>query len=163
MTSTISRASRFAAACAMLAATIATVPAAQAQSSTDETQQLLTQIQTDKRAVVLEAMQLDDTQMRAFTPIYDEYQQERKKLFEEGLEVINSYAANYDSMTDDAAAKLLKSWMEFEDNKTALMKKYVKRFDKVLPATKMLRFVQIENKLNTVLSLPGIQAIPLAK
>ena len=28
---------------------------------------------------------------------------------------------------------------------------------------KVLRFVQIENKLNTVLSLPGIQAIPLAK
>jgi DNA-binding sugar fermentation-stimulating protein len=163
MTSTISRASRFAAACAMLATTIATVPAAQAQSATDDTQQLLTQIQTDKRAVVLEAMQLDDAQATAFTPIYDEYQRERKKLAEEGLTVINSYAANYDSMTDDAAAKLLKSWMEHEDNKNALTKKYVKRFEKVLPATKLLRFVQVENKLNTVLSLPAIQAIPLAK
>jgi hypothetical protein len=39
----------------------------------------------------------------------------------------------------------------------------VKRFDKVLPTTKVLRFVQVENKLNTLLRLPGIQAIPLAK
>jgi hypothetical protein len=162
MTSKISRAPLFAAGCALLAATLGTVPA-QAQNTTDDTQQLIAQIQTDKRAVVLEAMELDDAQVAAFTPIYDEYQRERKKLAEAGIEVINSYAANYDSMTDDAAAKLLKSWMAHEEDKNALMKKYVKRFEKALPATKVLRLVQIENKLNTVLSLPAIQAIPLAK
>ena len=108
MTSTISRASRFAAACAMLAATIATVPAAQAQSSTDETQQLLTQIQTDKRAVVLKSMELDDAQMAAFMPVYDAYQKDRKQLAEGTVNLLNSYASNYDSMTDEAAGKLLK-------------------------------------------------------
>ena len=162
MTSKNLRAPLFAVACAMLATTFAAVPA-RAQSTYDDVQGLLAQIQTDKRAVVLKAMQLDDAQMAKFTPVYDEYQAERKKLAESGIAIIDTYAANYDSMTDDAAGKLLKRWLAHEEDQQKLMKKYVKQLDRVLPTTKVLRFVQIENKLNTVLSLPAVRGVPLAK
>ena len=66
-------------------------------------------------------------------------------------------------MTDDAAKGLLKDWLKLQKDEDALVEKYVKRFDKALPTAKVLRFVQVENKLNTLLRLPGIQAIPLAK
>jgi hypothetical protein len=137
--------------------------AAQAQSNYDDQQQLIAQVQADKRAVVLSAMALDDAQVAAFTPIYDAYQADRKKLMERTVNLLNSYASNYDSMTDDAAKGLLKEWLKIKDDEDALMDKYVKKLDKELPTTKVLRFVQIENKLNTMLSLPGVQAIPLAK
>ena len=61
--------------------------AAQAQSTYDDTQQLLAQIQADKRAVVLKAMALDDAQLAAFTPIYDAYQADRKQLMQRGVEI----------------------------------------------------------------------------
>jgi hypothetical protein len=32
-----------------------------------------------------------------------------------------------------------------------------------MPTARVLRFVQVENKLNTLLRLPSVQAIPLAK
>jgi hypothetical protein len=137
--------------------------AAQAQSAYDDTQQLIAQIQSDKRAVVLKAMALDDAQLTAFGPIYDSYQADRKLLMQRGVDLLNAYSSNYDSMTDGAAKGLLKDWMSLKDDENALIRKYVKRFDKVLPTTKVLRFVQIENKLNTLLSLPGVQNIPLAK
>jgi Spy/CpxP family protein refolding chaperone len=137
--------------------------AAQAQSTYDDTQQLIAQIQADKRAVVLKAMGLDDAQMAAFTPIYDAYQAERKKLMQRGVDLLNAYSSNYDSMTDDAAKKLLKDWFKLREDEDALVKKYAKRMDEALPTTKVLRFVQIENKLNTLLKLPGVQAIPLAQ
>lgn len=149
------------AATALLA--IAAPLAVQAQSAYDDQQQLVAQIQADKRAVVLKAMALDDAQVAAFTPIYDAYQADRKKLMERGINLLNSYSSNYDSMTDDAAKGLLKEWLKIKDDEDALMDKYVKKLDKELPTTKVLRFVQIENKLNTLLSLPGIQAVPLAK
>jgi uncharacterized tellurite resistance protein B-like protein len=142
---------------------IATPFAAQAQSTYDDTQQLIAQIQADKRAVVLEAMALDDAQVAAFTPIYDSYQAERKVLMQRGTDLINAYASNFGSMTDDAAKGLLKDWFKLKNDELALVQKYAKKFDKVLPTTKVLRFVQIENKLNTLLSLPGIANIPLAK
>ena len=137
--------------------------AAQAQSSVDDTQQLLAQIQADKRAVVLKAMALDDAQLTAFTPIYDAYQADRKQLMQRGVDLINAYSSNYDSMTDDAAKALLKDWFKLQEDEHALIKGTAKRLDKVLPTAKVLRFVQVENKLNTLLRLPGIQAIPLAK
>jgi uncharacterized tellurite resistance protein B-like protein len=142
---------------------IATPFAAQAQSTYDDTQQLIAQIQADKRAVVLEAMALDDAQVAAFTPIYDAYQAERKVLMQRGTDLINAYASNFGSMTDAAAKGLLKDWFKLKEDELALVNKYAKKFDKVLPTTKVLRFVQIENKLNTLLSLPGIANIPLAK
>ena len=137
--------------------------AAQAQSTYDDTQQLIAQIQADKRAVVLKAMALDDAQMAAFTPIYDAYQADRKQLMQRGVDLINAYSSNYDSMTDDAAKGLLKDWFKLQDDELTLVKGTAKRLDKVLPTAKVLRFVQVENKLNTLLRLPGIQGIPLAK
>jgi len=137
--------------------------AAQAQSTYDDTQQLIAQIQTDKRAIVLKSMGLDDAQMAAFTPIYDAYQAERKQLMQRGVDLINAYSSNYDSMTDAAAKTLLKDWFKLQEDEEALVKKYAKRMDEVLPTTKVLRFVQVENKLNTLLRLPAVQAVPLAQ
>jgi hypothetical protein len=137
--------------------------AAQAQSTYDDTQQLIAQIQADKRAVVLKAMALDDAQLAAFTPIYDAYQADRKQLMQRGADLINAYSSNYDSMTDDAAKGLLKDWFKLQEDEHALVKATAKKMDKVLPTAKVLRFVQVENKLNTLLRLPGIQGIPLAK
>lgn len=147
---------------ALLATATVTTPA-RAQSTYDDVQTLLAQIQTDKRAVVLQSMQLDDAQLASFIPIYDEYQQDRKKVAEQSVNLLNAYASNYDSMTDEAAGKLLKDWMAIEEERHDVTKRYVKKMDKVLPTTKVLRFVQIENKLNTVLSLPAVRAIPLAE
>lgn len=149
------------AATALLAVTAPYV--AQAQSSYDEQQQLIAQIQADKRAVVLKAMALDDAQLTAFTPIYDKYQADRKLLMQRGADLINAFASNYDSMTDDAAQGLLKDWFKLQDDEVKLMRDTAKKLDKVLPSTKVLRFVQVENKLNTLLRLPTLQGIPLAQ
>jgi hypothetical protein len=137
--------------------------ASQAQSTFDDTQQLIAQIQSDKRAIVLKAMALDDAQVTAFTPIYDEYQAQRKVIMQRGVDLVDSYAANYGTMTDDAASKLLKDWFKLVADETKLVESTAKKMGKVLPPTKVVRFVQVENKLNTVMRLPAVRAIPLAE
>jgi hypothetical protein len=147
---------------AALAACAVAAPAV-AQSQNDENQVLISQIQTDKRAIVLKGLQLTDEQASAFTPIYDEYQAERKKLADRSVDLLNKFVSNYDSMTDDAARGILKDWFGIEEERISLIKKYAKRFEKGLPATKVLRFVQIENKLDTLIELEAVRAIPLAQ
>jgi hypothetical protein len=136
---------------------------AMAQSVNDENQVLLSQIQTDKRAIVLKGLQLSDAESREFIPIYDEYQAEQKKIADRTITTLDKFAANYDSMTEDAAQGILKEWLGIEDDRAELMKKYVKKLDRVLPAQKVLRFVQIENKLNTLVAMQAARVIPLAK
>ena len=150
---------------AAVAALAPTAPAfaQSAANANDEMQLLISQIQTDKRAVVLSALGLTDAEVGAFTPIYDEYQAEMKQHFTRGGELLNKYAANYDSMTDKAAKDLLKELFSQREERTKTLKKYAKKLEAKLPATKVLRFVQIENKLTTLLDWQAAQVIPLAK
>jgi hypothetical protein len=136
---------------------------AQTTSTTDDTQLLISQIQTDKRAIVLQALDLTDPEVKAFTPIYDQYQRDRKAIFERQTDLLNKYASNYDSMTDAAAKDILKDWLKIKDDQLSLVKSYSKKFAKVLPPTKVLRWVQVENKLESVLAVEAARIVPLAK
>jgi capsular polysaccharide biosynthesis protein len=131
-------------------------------NSRDQTELLVSQIQTDKRAVVLAAMKMSDAEVAKFTPIYDAYQAETKELIKRGTEVLNMFASNYDTMTDDAAKSILKDFFKVRDDRQALVKKYAKKLEKELPATKVLRWVQIENKLNALLDYEAARIVPLS-
>jgi hypothetical protein len=149
---------------ALVALVAADVAAAQGTvNMTDQDQLLISQIQSDKRAVVLKTLNLTDAQVKAFTPLYDQYQAEMKKLFTRNSNLVNRYATTYDSMTDADAKKLLDEAFKLRTERTEVLRKCARKLEKVLPATKVLRFVQIENKLTTLLDWQAVQLIPLAK
>ena len=147
------------AACAAVGATYSV----EAQSDHDGQQQVIARIQGEKHAIVLQTLALDDAQVQAFTPIYDDYKVERKKLFDRTADLLDLYASHYDSMTDEAARKILKEWFALHDDEVALTRKYAKRFEKVLPPAKVVRFVQMESKLDTLVQLKAVENIPLAR
>jgi hypothetical protein len=136
---------------------------AQDMGTAADEQTLLKQIQTDKRAIVLSALDLTDAEVAAFTPIYDEYQADMKEIFTRTSDVLNKYASNYDSMTDDAAEDILKEAIALREDRNDVLKDYAKKFSRKLPATKVLRWVQVESKLTTLIDWQMAQIIPLAK
>jgi hypothetical protein len=145
-------------------AALALSPLTQAQTNlTDDTQLLISQIQTDKRAVVLEAMELDDAQLKLFVPIYDEYQKEMKAIYERTGALLNKYASNYGTMTDDAAKDILKDFFKLQQDREKLLPKYAKKMEKQIPPAKVLRFVQIENKLNTLMQMQAARVVPVSQ
>ena len=147
-----------------LAAFSATVPSiAQTTNAKDDTELLISQIQTDKRAIVLRTLDLNDAQVGAFTPIYDAYQAEMKVLMERGAAMLDKFAANFGSMTDDAAKEILKEALKLRDDRNATMRKYAKKLERELPAVKVLQWVQVENKLNTLLDMQAAAVIPIAQ
>jgi hypothetical protein len=147
-----------------LAAFGATVPSiAQTTNAKDDVELLISQIQTDKRAIVLRTLDLNDAQVAAFTPIYDAYQAEMKVLMERSGAMLDKFAANYGSMTDEAAKEILKEALKLRDDRNATMRKYAKKLERELPAVKVLQWVQIENKLNTLLDMQAAAVIPIAQ
>jgi uncharacterized membrane-anchored protein YhcB (DUF1043 family) len=148
---------------AMAAFGVADVTLAQATNANDDMEMLISQIQTDKRAVVLAAMDMTDAEVAAFTPIYDKYQADLKKQFERAVEMLNKFAANYGAMTDDAAKDIMKDWFKLRDERNATMKKYAKQMDRALPPTKVLQWVQIENKLNALLDVQAASVVPVSR
>jgi len=149
-------------------ATLGGAQVALAQSSgeinmSDQEQLLIAQIQGDKRTIVLQTLQLTDAEVQDFTPIFDKYQAEMKELATRYTDVLNKFASNYDSMTDDAAEDILKESFKVREDRDDLLKDYAKRMGKKLPATKVLRWVQIENKMGALLDWQMAQIIPLAR
>jgi hypothetical protein len=66
-------------------------------------------------------------------------------------------------MTDDGAAKLLKEFMSIQGDRLKLQESYLPKFQKVLPAVKVARFYQIENKIRAVVDYDVASEIPLIK
>jgi hypothetical protein len=147
-----------------LAAFGATVPSiAQTTNAKDDVELLISQIQSDKRAIVLRTLDLTDAQVAVFTPVYDAYQAEMKVLMERSGAMLDKFAANFGSMTDDAAREILKEALKLRDDRNATMRKYAKKLERELPAVKVLQWVQIENKLNTLLDVQAASVIPIAQ
>lgn len=146
------------------AALPAVAPAQQAASGIKADEQIiLRQIQTDKRAVYAQNLQLTDAESRAFWPVYDSYEAKVKKLDDAFLALVDEYAAKYGSMTDADAKKLLATKMKIEKERMLLKQEYTGKVAKVLPPVKALRYAQVETRVENMIRRDVYGLIPLAQ
>ena len=118
-------------------------------------------VRADKKLLVGTNMALTDTEAKAFWPVYDAYQADLGKLNQRTVKLVKDYAAGYKSMTDAVAGTLLDEAIAIERDRTALLTSYRPKFAAVLPATKVARYYQIENKIRAVISYELADAIPI--
>ena len=128
---------------------------------TNEIEALRTVVQSEMKILIMREMVLTDEEAQNFWPLYDEYSAAVKEVGNLRVKVITDYAANYENMTDEIARQLLDDAIKFEEQKTKLKKKYIKKFRKILPDVKVTRFFQLENKLNAVVDFDLAAEIPL--
>jgi hypothetical protein len=77
------------------------------------------------------------------------------------VKVITDYAATYQTMTNEKARKLADESMDYETKKLKLKKKYIKKFRKVLSDIKVVRYFQLESKLDAIIDFDLASQIPL--
>ena len=126
------------------------------------TQELITAIQADRRQVTLDTLALNPEQLGKFTPIYDEYQAEQKKLMTAATNLGNRlYVADYGGMTDVESKAIMKDAFKLRHERLSLLEKYAGKLDKQLPSTKVFQFVQVENKIQSLLDLAAAASVPI--
>ena len=148
----------------MLIAIVVMAASAVAQDKpADNMQIVLEKIRADKKLLVAESMQLTEAEAKAFWPVYDQYQDELFLLRARTAKLITDYADAYEKMTTDTAKKLLDELMNIEALGPKLRQAYLPKFRKVLPETKVVRYYQIESKINAALMYELASKIPLLK
>jgi hypothetical protein len=113
-----------------------------------------------KSDLVKEYMNLSDTQLAAFTKVYDTYETERKALGQSNFQLINDYAVNYQTLTDEKADELAKGTLK---NHIAYEKLYSKTYGhakKAIGAINAAKFIQLEVYLQTVIRAEILESIP---
>lgn len=128
---------------------------------TEATEQARSLVQTERKMIVSQALELTPTESQAFWPVYDRYMAEIKDAGNLRVKVITDYAANYDHMTDDVARQLIKDGLKFQEKTLKIRQSYLSKFRKVLPEIKVARFYQVENKLDAISSFALARQIPL--
>ncbi len=148
---------------AVLFAVAALLALPAAAQTVSDMQILADKIRADKKLVVAANMQLSEDEAKGFWPVYDAYQKDLAGINRRLLTVIKNYADAYNKgpVSDETAKKLLNQAIAVEEAELKLKRSYVPRLEKVIPGTKVARYIQIENKIRAVVKYELAAQIPL--
>jgi hypothetical protein len=150
----------------LIAVLVAFTTPALAQEKPADTMELLRQkIKADKELVVGANMDLTEAEGQRFWPVYEAYQRDLQKLNQRIMALMERYAADYrnKSVTDEKAKPLIDEAVSIEQAEAKLKSAYVPKLSKVLPAKKVARYLQIENKIRAIVKYDLASAVPLVQ
>ncbi len=142
---------------------VVAAPALAQEKPADNMQIVLEKMRADKKLLVAENMELTEAEAKAFWPVYDQYQDELFLLRARTVKLIKDYTDAYEKMTNDTAKKLLDEYMTIETLGSKLRQAYLPKFRKVLPEIKVMRYYQLENKIQAAVMYEIASKIPLTK
>jgi len=118
-------------------------------------------LKVEKKAAVTEAMQLTEAESQPFWNLYNEYQGALYLVQNKRIAIISDYSDHYESLTDVKADELMIASMKYEQELLKLKKRYFNKFKKVVSPGKAARFMQLENKIETLIDAQLALEIPL--
>lgn len=149
----------------MCSAVSATAQQASDSSSSDTNMEILKEkLKADKKLIVASNMELSDAEAKKFWPIYDSYQKDLAQVNQKLGDTIKEYAEAYNKgpVPDATAKKLLDQALSVEEQETKLKRTYAEQLDKVIPPTKVARYIQMETKIRSLIKMELAKQIPLA-
>jgi Spy/CpxP family protein refolding chaperone len=155
-------------AAAALSLALALAPPALAQSTVSveagEIRQLQAKAGTpaEKRALVGQTLALTDAEAKRFWPVYDAYQRRLDATNRRYARAIEEAVAP-ERVSDALARNLAKELNEIEDAESRARRAMHSAVVKALPGRKAIRYIQLENKLQSGYRYDVASALPLVK
>lgn len=120
-------------------------------------------VRTDKKLFIATNMQLTESEAKTFWPIYEVYQSKLEALVDRKGKLIEKFAANFETLSDDTAKSLLDNDLSIDSDYQRLRQSYLPKFRGVLPDKKVARFYQLESKIHAVVEFEIAAIIPLVQ
>ena len=116
------------------------------------------------RLILREEMMLTDEESSKFWPLYERYSAEKRVINEPYLAGLIEYVDRYynGDLSDEHAERLINTYFEVQQ---AILRKrhdYVKKFGEIMSSIKVMRFFQLENKVQAEVNAALAVTIPLA-
>jgi hypothetical protein len=137
-----------------------------AQQSLTEQQQreinISRKLINDKRNTALAFnMSFTQEEKEKFWPLYREYRAAMGVVGDKRMAVIVDYADHIDAMTESRAKQLLDRSFGVDKETIRVKEKYVRKFRRILPETKVVRLMQMESRMDTLVAMKIAEGIPL--
>jgi hypothetical protein len=126
---------------------------------------LVAKLKADKKLLVAQTVGLTDAEGKAFWPVYDACQAELEGINKRLKAGIEGYAKDYNAgtMTDAKAGAMLTEMFAIDEALLATKKSCAAKLNGVIPATKIARYVQVENKIRAQITYELAASIPFVQ
>jgi len=118
-------------------------------------------VRENRKKLTAANMTLTPDEASKFWPIYDQYIQETIKINDERWALIQKYAANYSTMTDELAQQYIMQSNDVDQQLLALRMKYVPIFQKVVSIKKTAQWYQVDRRLDLLINTQMALLIPV--
>ena len=113
-----------------------------------------------RNEIITATMQFGDKDAAVFWPIYRKYEYERSIVDDRRAAVVKEYAEKYSTITDADAKSMTVRMLDYDSCDIALKKKYVKEFSRVLPATTVAKFFQLDHRIDLLMGMQVESSLP---
>ena len=120
-------------------------------------------IQANRKALIAVNLVLTHEEAGGFWPVYDRYEKEFAAVRERLVAVIGEYSESFTTLTDDQAHDLVQRYLAVDDDRNELRRSFLEPFSEVLPGKKVMRFYQMENKMDAVVRYQIAATIPVVE
>jgi len=133
------------------------------QASQDELQLMQSLYGMEKRDIVSEFIELNDSQEQEFWLLYDEYEEKRKDFGKERFRLLSSYVDDYGEVKPQDADNFMKQAIPLRIKSDKLVDNYYKKIKSRTDPIVAMQFYQIENYLADVIRMELLEEIYTTK
>ena len=129
----------------------------------DEIEQGRAMVREARDEIIRSELQLTEEEAADFWPLYKKYRGETNQVMDRLGDLIAEYLRRYNAadLTNEYAEKLVNDHVQIKKDLLAIQERSLPLFHKVIPALKVARFYQLENKINADIDIQLALAIPL--
>ncbi len=122
-------------------------------------------LKVQKKQIIAKNINLSPTERDKLCAVHRAHQANTDAVANQRVKVITDYADTLKngSLTNEKAMDMLNEWLSYERMRLITKQSYVKKFQEVLPSLKVVRFFQIENKLEAIINMELAKQIPLMR
>jgi len=120
-------------------------------------------LQSGRKEIIEYELQLTEAEAAGFWTVYTDYHDDVMVVRDRYVKTLGDYLKTYraGAVTETYADSFLDDGLDFKSDLLKVQKKYVRRFKKALPIRKVVRFYQLENKMDAEIDAQLAIAIPL--
>jgi hypothetical protein len=116
----------------------------------------------ERQAMIAENLPLLDSEAEPFWDLYLEYRVADREMDDQRVELLRYFEEAKEVFTDDEGMRIVMEALRIEKQRQALKEKYFEKFSLVLPGSKLIRYYQIESKLDAVKRYFWTSGVPFA-
>ena len=118
-------------------------------------------MKTEKKSIIAEAMQFSENDSKLFWGLYREYELEMDKLADKRIAYIKEFAENYPNISNEKADAIMSEAFDFFEDRLELKNDFYDDVKDELGAFTAAKYIQLDMQMQLIIDIQISAALPL--